>query len=139
MLICLVPCSAGKDKSSIGNFGKGAGGDSLIPSHIGDLDMIRVREAEKVIELDEATYGRMIVDEVRPLALCTFHCCGWHPAPASNECFVIDSLCPFHISLPQTHARLRKLMLLVFLFLSWRLAAVLCEPRCSSSPSDSVV
>lgn len=55
-----------KDKSGgkIGSFGKGAGGESLIPSHIGDLDMLRVREAEKIIELDEATYGRMMLDEV---------------------------------------------------------------------------
>lgn len=45
-----------------------------LPSHIGDLDMIRVREAEKVIDMEESIHGRFIMDpfgrlvpELRPL------------------------------------------------------------------------
>lgn len=47
----------------MGTLARGAQGDVLVPSHIGDLDMARVREAEKVIEVDEVTYGRVILDE----------------------------------------------------------------------------
>ena len=35
----------------------------MTPSHIGDLDMLRVREAEKVILMEEELHGRYVRDE----------------------------------------------------------------------------
>lgn len=40
---------------------------NLLPSHIGDLDMLRIREAEKVILQEEAIHGRMVRDEFNRL------------------------------------------------------------------------
>ncbi len=34
-------------------------------SHVGDMDMVRIREAEKVIDTDEVAFGKYIMDEVR--------------------------------------------------------------------------
>ncbi len=63
---CSLTAGRGSVSASgaIGRTGKGADGDTLIPSHVGDMDMARIREAEKVIDADEAAYGKCILDEV---------------------------------------------------------------------------
>ena len=33
-------------------------------SHVGDMDMVRIREAEKIIDTDEVAFGKYIMDEV---------------------------------------------------------------------------
>jgi hypothetical protein len=53
------------DEAAIGRTAKGAQGDTLVASHVGDMDMVRIREAEKIIDTDEVAFGKYIMDEVR--------------------------------------------------------------------------
>ena len=55
------------EEGGIGRTAKGAQGDTLIASHVGEMDMVRIREAEKVIDADEVKYGKYILDEVRTM------------------------------------------------------------------------
>jgi hypothetical protein len=68
--------AASTDGGGIGRTAKGAAGDTLVASHVGELDMVRIREAEKIIEADEVQYGKYIMDEVRVRAsVCVCVCC----------------------------------------------------------------
>ena len=51
-------------KGGIGRTAKVSDGDTLIASHVGEMDMARIREAEKVIDVVEAAYEKYILDEV---------------------------------------------------------------------------
>ncbi len=53
----------GASTGGIGKTAKGAHGDTLVASHVGEMDMVRIREAEKVIDADEVKYGKYILDE----------------------------------------------------------------------------
>jgi hypothetical protein len=61
---------ASREPHAAGKRSTGADGDTLVPSHIGELDLLRIREAERVIEADEKQFGKVLLDEVRDGACC---------------------------------------------------------------------